>query len=59
MSSAGRQQPEKIGEVLQVSTGMVQSHIKDIYRKFNVYSKQEFIDICHAEQSSVRGFIKV
>lgn len=35
---------KKISELLNVSIGTVQSHIKAIYRKCDVHSRQEFID---------------
>ena len=34
----------RIAEDLQVSIGTVQSHVKNIYRKLDVHSRQEFID---------------
>lgn len=36
---------KKIGETLFISTGTVQGHTKNIYRKLDVHSKQELIDL--------------
>lgn len=41
--AAGNSQ-KRIAEDLQVSIGTVQSHVKNIYRKLDVHSRQEFID---------------
>lgn len=40
---------KKISDVLGISIGTVQSHVKGIYRKFDVHSRQEFIDALHEE----------
>lgn len=48
--AAGHSQ-RKISEVLSVSIGTVQSHIKAIYRKFDIHSRQEFIDALQQEQA--------
>lgn len=42
---------KKISELLSVSIGTVQSHIKAIYRKFDIHSRQEFIDALRREQA--------
>ena len=47
--AAGNSQ-KKISEVLSVSIGTVQSHIKAIYRKFDIHSRQEFIDALRQER---------
>lgn len=36
---------KKIAETLFLSLGTVQSHIKSIYRKLDIHSRQEFIDL--------------
>lgn len=38
----------RIAENLCLADGTVQSHMKSIYRKLNVHSKQEVIDLVHA-----------
>lgn len=40
---------KKISEMLVVSDGTTQSHIKSIYRKLDVHSRQEFIDKVEGE----------
>lgn len=40
---------KKISEMLVVSDGTTQSHIKSIYRKLDVHSRQEFIDKVESE----------
>ncbi len=44
--AAGNSQ-KRIAEELQVSIGTVQSHVKNIYRKLDVHSRQEFLDELH------------
>ena len=44
----------KISEVLQVSIGTTQSHIRAIYRKCSVHSRQEFIDLIRRNQKHTR-----
>ncbi len=43
---------KKISEVLVVSDGTTQSHVKSIYRKLDVHSKQEFIDLVERRSGS-------
>lgn len=38
---------KKIAETLQVSMGTVQTHIKGVYRKLGIHSRQELIDLVH------------
>lgn len=40
----------RIGELMGLSTSTVQTHAKSIYRKLDVHSKQELIDLVHASQ---------
>ena len=39
---------KKVAEVLGVSMGTVQSHVKAVYRKLGVHSKQELIDLARS-----------
>lgn len=41
-----------IAEQLYVAPSTVNTHVKHIYRKVNVGSKQEFIDLCHERLNS-------
>ena len=41
---------KKISEMLVVSDGTTQSHIKSIYRKLDVHSRQELIDLAEASR---------
>ena len=40
---------KRISELLVISLGTVQGHVKAIYRKFGIHSKQELIDLVRAE----------
>ena len=39
---------KRVGELLFISTGTVQGHTKNLYRKLDVHSKQELIDLVNA-----------
>ena len=49
----GRSQPY-IREALYLSKGTVVTHVKHIYRKMGVHSKQELIDLVERERESLR-----
>lgn len=40
---------KKVAELLGVSMGTVQSHVKGVYRKLGIHSRQELIDLAHGE----------
>lgn len=42
---AGGNSQRKIAELLGISLGTVQSHVKGVYRKLDIHSKQELIDM--------------
>nr|WP_282438062.1 LuxR C-terminal-related transcriptional regulator [Slackia exigua] len=44
---------KKTAALLYVSPGTVQSHMKNIYRKLDVHSRQEVIDMCHQDDHTV------
>ena len=44
-----------IGQELSCSTGTVRSHIKNIYAKLDVHSKQEVIDLFAEAAGDGRG----
>lgn len=46
----------KIAGMLYVSSGTVQSHTKNIYRKLNIHSRQGLIDMVDAYQSEITSF---
>lgn len=39
----------KIADILHVSIGTVQTHVKNVYRKLDIHSRQELIDLAHGE----------
>ncbi|WP_302395589.1 response regulator transcription factor [Eggerthella sinensis] len=45
---------KRVGELLFISTGTVQGHTKNLYRKLDVHSKQELIDLVNARCAQVR-----
>ena len=44
---------KKTAALLYVAPGTVQSHMKNIYRKLDVHSRQEVIDMCHQEDRTI------
>ena len=48
--AAGRSQ-RYIQEVLVISEGTVRTHIKHVYQKLGVHSKQELIDLVDSKRS--------
>ena len=44
---------KKTAALLYVAPGTVQSHMKSIYRKLDVHSRQEVIDMCHQEDRTI------
>lgn len=46
---------DRVAESLVVSTSTVQTHVKNLYRKTGLHSKQEVIDAVDAEASHVDG----
>lgn len=44
---------KKVASVLRISLGTVQSHSKSIYRKLNVHSRQELVDLVHDWRSGM------
>ena len=45
---------KKISELIGVSVGTVQTHIKAVYRKLGIHSRQELIDLVHGQSSKLR-----
>ena len=41
----------KVGETLFISLGTVQSHSKKIYKKLDIHSKQELLDLVEKHRS--------